>query len=183
VGLLPRNLPTRPIRWSKGPIDLSDPTVRGKNLRQVFMIRGLGIPACLVFPASLAIVGPLGCDRPTDHLPREAVSGRVTLDGMPLASGSISFYPESPDQPDRVSGSAPISDGTYSLARLRGLTPGTYRVSIISSGAVRADATPGPSPKAVAPVPADERSERESTLRLEVEKGGSNRREFALTDR
>ena len=33
-----------------------------------------------------------GCSRSSDELPREAVSGTVTLDGQPLANGTISSH-------------------------------------------------------------------------------------------
>jgi hypothetical protein len=68
----------------------------------------------------------------TDELPRQALSGTVSLDGQPLALGSIQFRPSSAAEPLPVG--AEIKDGTFKIPRDEGPTPGNYRVIINSSG-------------------------------------------------
>jgi hypothetical protein len=73
-----------------------------------------------------------------DGLPRQPVSGFVTLDGQPLASGAISFFPhllKDPDYP--VGAGAMIDRGYFSIPRGEGLVPGRYEVTI-NSAATRA---------------------------------------------
>jgi hypothetical protein len=73
----------------------------------------------------------VGCS--VDDLPRQPISGFVTLDSQPLASGAISFYPnllKNPDYP--VIGGAMIERGYFSIPRREGLVPGRYEVSINS---------------------------------------------------
>ncbi|MDD4789283.1 MAG: carboxypeptidase-like regulatory domain-containing protein [Pirellulales bacterium] len=62
-----------------------------------------------------------------DPLGRRAVSGTVTLDGAPLAEGSISFEPV---EQSTTSSGAVIANGAYAIAREQGLPPGKYRVVI-----------------------------------------------------
>ena len=72
--------------------------------------------------AAAALAGCSGSER----LP---VAGRVTLDGEPLPSGSITFASESGDVTVRVNLEA---DGSYTAGTHegRGLPPGRYLVSI-----------------------------------------------------
>src|SRR5262249_36161251 len=86
---------------------------------------------CLVsraFP-TLGRLNPAG--RSADNVPREAVSGSVSIDGNPLKSGAITFVPNGPDIPSQ--GGTPVVDGKYSIPRAQGLVPGKYKV-VISSG-------------------------------------------------
>ena len=69
-----------------------------------------------------------GCGRGPDHL--GVVSGKVTLDGQPLANAAVVFSP-------KTSGSQSLaitdSNGAYSLlysSRIRGAEPGVHRVAI-----------------------------------------------------
>ncbi len=63
-----------------------------------------------------------GCDSPAPADKREAVSGKVILDGVPLAEGTISF-----DVGDgAVPGNAEVRGGAYTLAA----KPGKNRVVI-----------------------------------------------------
>lgn len=62
-----------------------------------------------------------------DPLGRRAVSGVVTLDGAPLAKGSISFQPV---EQGVTSAGAVITDGAYTISREQGLPKGKYRVAI-----------------------------------------------------
>jgi hypothetical protein len=81
---------------------------------------------------TIGLVAPLcGCAQ-DDGLPRQEASGTVTLDGQPLASGTIQFQPAGNSQGAVVSGGAAITDGQYRIARETGLVPGTYKVLIVS---------------------------------------------------
>jgi hypothetical protein len=69
-----------------------------------------------------------------DGLPRQPVSGFVTLDGQPVSSGAISFYPSLVKDPDSyVSAGAMIDRGYFSIPRSAGLVPGRYEVMIHSA--------------------------------------------------
>lgn len=76
-------------------------------------------------------IGLWSCGGSDDGLPRQAVSGTVTLDWQPLESGTISFQPTSPGQATEAG--ANIKNGKYSIARHQGLVPGTYKVAIFSA--------------------------------------------------
>ena len=95
--------------------------------------------------AALAVcwaISAIGCGSSDGRYP---VSGDVTLQGQPLASGAIIF--ESSDGGSR--GGTTITDGKYSLPADQGLLPGTYvvRVSAVQS---QAEVTGPPGPEAVA---------------------------------
>src|SRR5436309_3067982 len=92
---------------------------------------------CLMIPKYflqwVVVVGmltPAGCGGPGDELPRQAVSGSVTLKGQPLPQGTIQFLPTTDKQP--TAGAVEIKDGKYSLPREQGLVPGSYKVMISS---------------------------------------------------
>jgi hypothetical protein len=73
-----------------------------------------------------------------DGLPRQPIAGFVTLDGQPLSSGAISFYPSSLKDPNYpVSGGAMIKRGYFSIPRWQGLVPGRYEVTINSADALK----------------------------------------------
>jgi hypothetical protein len=81
--------------------------------------------------ASLLIAGDLiavaGCGPASDRLP---ISGRITLDGVPLDSGSIHFTSK---DSERLSASgATIRHGEFNIPQEQGLPPGTYFVEISS---------------------------------------------------
>jgi hypothetical protein len=135
--------------------------------------------------AAIMAVGLLnlaGCSE--DDLPREAVSGSVTLDGNPLNSGVITFVPNGPDIPSQ--GGAPVVDGKYSIPRAQGLVPGKYKV-VISSGEGRPEkkvdtATDMPG---MPPIPAKQaippQYNAASILEASVTAGGKNQFDFNLT--
>ena len=140
-----------------------------------------------LIPCTLLVCWGCG-DAATDNLPRHAVSGSVTLDGKPLASGMISFDPDSAGQAHPVAGGGLIQDGSYSIAQAAGLTPGTYRVSIRSGGqdsAPAPDQAPGAPPKkaTAARDPIPDRYNAQLALKAEVKDGGSTRFDFDLKGR
>ena len=64
---------------------------------------------------------------------RVPVSGTVTIDGAPLAFGSILFEPLAGGENNRSGGGALESDGTFRVSAYTafdGLPPGQYRVAI-----------------------------------------------------
>ena len=126
-----------------------------------------------------------GCGGPGDELPRQPVSGTVTLDGKPLERGTIAFQPAS-GLP--TAAAVPIIGGSYSIARDHGLVAGPYKVSISSSPATAspidpATGTPPPPGKPIPP-PKEllpERYNASTTLTAEVTEQGSNTFDFPLT--
>ncbi len=115
----------------------------------------------------------IGCGPRSDRLP---VTGKVTLDGMPLDSGSIRFTSLG-DQKLLVSG-ALIQDGRYNIPEKKGLRPGAYRVQInspdLKAPPVMVPATPsGPSfPVPPERIPAEYNVDSKQTV--EVTAAGDN---------
>lgn len=77
-------------------------------------------PACIVL---LGISLLSGCGKGKSQ---STVSGRVTLNGVPIESGSILFVPID-ETPGGTSGTS-IAAGSFAVDR--GLVPGTYRVEV-----------------------------------------------------
>jgi len=86
----------------------------------------------------VAIVFSSGCSEPapTNLVP---VEGRVTFDGKPLASGSVSLRPESRETWDQPTGAISGADGHYAVYTngQRGALPGKYRVVIFASESIK----------------------------------------------
>lgn len=91
----------------------------------VFQRRTLGLGLVI---ASLAGLGGCGGG---DNLPREAVSGMVTVEAKPLKSGLITFVPVDAATPTQ--GGATVLEGKYEIPKTVGLVPGKYKV-VVSSG-------------------------------------------------
>jgi hypothetical protein len=139
----------------------------------------------LVASAALA-----GCGGAADNLPRQAVSGSVTFGGQPLALGRIQFEPSSAEAKAPAGGE--IKDGTFSIPRDEGPTPGDYKVMITSSGASASTTrtAPGAEPPAgskakmptIGPSPEliPKKYNSQTTLTARVEVGKSNTFEFPL---
>jgi hypothetical protein len=75
--------------------------------------------------ASLAAI--LGCGD-SDASSRAAVQGSVTLDGQPIAEGSITFFPTGTTAGPSAGGT--IENGRYSIPRANGVVVGQNRVEI-----------------------------------------------------
>jgi hypothetical protein len=71
-----------------------------------------------------------GCSQPADPWTRAAVSGRVTLDGVPLSEGTITFFPSGTTKGPAAGG--PIVEGRYAIPAAEGPVVGTNRVEIRS---------------------------------------------------
>ena len=140
---------------------------------------GAGRAAWLLLASALC----LGCEAGEDELPRESVSGRVTLDEAPLAKGWIMFSPAG-GAGTQVGGE--VSDGAYAIAKAQGPVPGSYVVMITAGGTLDGDPDdPAKRPtakdrlKATDPVP--NRYNTRTTLKAEVKAGGPNTLDFPLS--
>ncbi len=140
-------------------------------------MRRLAVALFVLSALGLAV----GCSGTTDDLPREAVTGTVTLDGAPLPSGSISF---SPDGGGPGGGGGTIKDGRFSIARDVGLPPGNYTVAINSSKPREDRTKPAQAGGGKAVDVAKEliptKYNSKSTLKVEIKKGGGNDLKLAL---
>ena len=149
---------------------MNDPTLVGPIATRP---RASGWAAALVALASAA-----GCEK-DDGLGRLAISGEATLDGRPLAAGSILFDPES----ERVGTAVGtlIRGGRFSIPREEGPAPGRYLVRIYASSDVQAPPPAGVSERAARPmvelIPAGYNSQ--TTLVADVTRGGANVFKFA----
>jgi hypothetical protein len=137
-----------------------------------------------------------GGEEAVDNLPRQAVSGSVTLDGKPLASGSIQFVPAGAAEGSAggvgVTAGAKIENGRYEIDRGHGPVPGTYKVAInsapvtptepakdtsVSPGGRRdAKARAKEMPKETLPA----KYNSKTTLEAQVKEGGSNTFDFPM---
>ena len=85
------------------------------------------LPVFVGLGVVLALLNGCGGAREYTGEQRFPLSGKVTVDGEPMASGVISFLPQ--EKGGRVSG-GPIKDGTYAVAEAMGPNAGKYRVEI-----------------------------------------------------
>ena len=95
----------------------------------------------------LMILSQAGC-APSDG--RQAIAGRVTLDGEPIAEGSINFRPI--DGTVGPSGGAKVVAGEFFVPADKGLMVGTYQVSVLcmrETGRTIQDPQMGPIPELV----------------------------------
>jgi hypothetical protein len=95
--------------WCAG----SSPLLRWGFGRHLFLFLGI-----------LPLLGLAGCGS-DDGLNRKAVKGKVTVNGVDIPNGSITFEPL---YAGGVGSGAVISQGAYSIAQKDGLPPGKYRV-------------------------------------------------------
>ncbi len=132
---------------------------------------------------AVACLTATGCAGSEDDLPREPVSGTVTMDDQPLAEGTIQFTPTAGGGAG-VGGGSPIENGRFSIARDKGLVPGSYRVAINASDQKsRGEPTKkGPVKKGLGLakelIPSKYNSG--STLTAEIKKGGSDDLKYDL---
>jgi hypothetical protein len=119
----------------------------------------------LISTVLLWAIAGCGGDNP---LGRKALQGTVTLDGAPIANGSIDFQPM---QAGGVQSGGVITGGKYSIRAEQGLPEGKYRVAIhasdASAGALPAGAMPGDDvPPVKELVPEEWNSKSEHTIEV-----------------
>jgi hypothetical protein len=130
-----------------------------------------------VFVLAASLVS--GCQSAND---RQPLSGEITLDGVPLDSGSIRFS-SLPGQ-KAVSSGAMIKAGNFDVPQEKGLPPGRYRVEISSPDAaaapvmMRAEAGEPAFPVAPERIPAEYNVNSQQTI--EVTAGSDNQFDFAI---
>jgi hypothetical protein len=136
-------------------------------------------------PVRALVLALAGCGAAEDDLPRQAASGRVTLDGAPLKRATIHFDPDGRGQAHPVAAGGVVIDGSYAIPRAQGPTPGSYRVSIFPApeGAGAPPAEEGPPAKRSRKPPAPLAYHSKDPLKAEVQAGGSNTFDFALSSR
>jgi len=143
------------------------------------MSRLRGRVSCLVLLGALAAAGCGGGGG--DTLPREPVTGTVTLNGVPVDHGNIQFRPVG-GQGDGTIAGAEIKGGKYSIPREQGPVAGGYRVIISSTeetGAPSGGDMPGQvTSGAKELIPA--KYNTSSNLDREIKKVGDNTLNFEL---
>lgn len=141
----------------------------------------VSIKVQIVFAWSLVgLAVCLGCGPKTDRLP---ISGKVTLDGAPLDSGSIRLVSQGGAKLQATG--AMIQAGDFSIPAEKGLLPGVYHVTI-SSPDVQAKPTmvseyPGGPAIPVTPDRIPPEFNTESKKTIEVTPDGDNEFSFDVT--
>jgi hypothetical protein len=138
------------------------------------------LTVALLFPGGLMLAG---CSS-GDGLARQPVSGSVTLDGAPLAKGTIRFMPTTNEAGTDTS--AEISGGKYAFSKTTGPVAGNYSVSITSIADPGIQAKEGmvpgsyrpPTPKDAVPAQYNVKT----TLTATVKAGASDPVDFILTE-
>jgi hypothetical protein len=142
--------------------------------------RRMGNPRSWAFVSGFCLLMLLGCS-PAGK--RQALEGTVTLDGKPLAEGSILFVPHTGTKGPTSGGD--IAQGRFSIAPGGGTFSGTFRVEITairSTGKKMMDPRAGKlTEETVQFIPA--RYNRQSELTAEVKSDGPNRFTFDLKSR
>jgi hypothetical protein len=126
--------------------------------------------------AMLAVLALVGCGPRSDRL---AITGTVTLDGVPLNSGSIRF--SSRDAASPMSAGAMIQDGAYYVPQEKGLRVGTYHVEISAPDAAAPPVLDRASGMKMAPerIPAEYNVNSEQTINVTAD--GDNAFDFAIS--
>ena len=121
-----------------------------------------------------------GCSgQDDDGIEREALSGTVTLGGVPLENASIQFVPKNANAGGGTS--AEVKGGKFKIPKERGAAVGGYMV-LISSATTEDGSTgeaPGIPPK-TKPDPIPKKYNVNSTLSAEVKSGTPNEFKFDL---
>lgn len=121
---------------------------------------------CLIL---LPLLMASGCGD-SDPLNRQAVSGKIMLDGELLADGTVEFTPVD----NGASSGATVKSGVFTIPQEKGLPPGNYvvRISAASSSGVTAE-LPGESNQISAEL-IPEKYNAKSELSFHVDDKGSN---------
>jgi hypothetical protein len=94
-----------------------------------------------VLCVGLLVVGMIGCTGSDDIGPVQQVTGKVTIDGTPLAGGTVTFHPDTKKGNKTKAGvSGVVKNGEYTLSSASitttkpGAPPGSYKVTISTQG-------------------------------------------------
>ncbi|QDT97285.1 hypothetical protein [Gimesia aquarii] len=124
-------------------------------------------------------LGTTGCGKSIEQASSSA-SGKITLDGKPLTSGTLNFYPAN----EGNSAFATInSDGTFTVntsAGTNGLEPGDYSV-VVSYEVPSMIDDEGAEVPGVNPIPARFRNEEAPEISITVPKSGTDALNIDLT--
>lgn len=139
--------------------------------------------ACLALIA-IGMLGVVGCGSGSGHK-TVPVSGKITLDGQPLAGANITFQPTASEKAGSAGpGSAATTDAagkfvlkTAEAKQRPGAVVGKHTVRIAGAQAQRAPDDDAQRPAAKDPVP--ERY-RDGSLTFEVPAAGTDKADFAL---
>jgi hypothetical protein len=128
----------------------------------------------------LLVVAVPGCGGAGDGIVRQAISGRVSLDGKPLDRGQLTLIPI---QAGPTAGGN-IADGVFTINRSEGPSAGKYRVMIVAirptGRRVRdADGPPGSTVEELANV-IPECYNTKTELEVDVKSEGANTFTFDL---
>ncbi len=130
--------------------------------------------------AGLALMVAFGCGS-GDGLPREKVSGTVTLGGKPVEAGRVTMLPA--DSSAGTGAAGAIEAGSFAIPADQGPVPGSYLVSISvpeAPAAGKDGGATGPASEKLAKELVPARYNTSTTLRATVEKGGKNQFTFNL---
>src|SRR6478752_9738183 len=109
-----------------------------------------------------------------------AVQGHVSLAGMPLEQGTVTFYLAAPES-QVPAGGALIQDGKFAIAAVQGLEPGKYKVAISAMEGASispADYAAGKSPVAAPKERVPAKYNSQSQLVVELQAGKTNQMDF-----
>ena len=147
--------------------------------RRVFA--SASIPALSMAAGGLLVVILAGCSSSAGLAP---VSGKVTLDGKPLADAHVAFQPMAGSKMPKSAGSFGVTNenGDFTLRTFDderpGAAVGSHRVLINLKRANTDDAPPRTPPKRL-----PERYNVQSELNFEVKPGGTSEANFDLKSR
>jgi hypothetical protein len=126
----------------------------------------------------------IGCN--SDSLDRTTVQGTVKINGTPVTTGNIAFYPKRGTECPSISGL--IKDGHYSIPRKNGPVPGNFTVKISATkqipGKVKdrfGNETDGVIIKSILPAQYDPMQGGKKILEAQISKG-KNIIDFDLND-
>jgi hypothetical protein len=143
--------------------------------------RAVDGPLALLWLLLVIIVTSPGCDQGPLPPKRGKLSGKVTLNGRPLANGAILFMAI---DPNGINVRATVKDGQYELAAPEGPTKGKYRVEFSAPSATKVrvpnDDAPGQFME-VAPETLPPRYNRASQITVDYDPDRNQPHDFQLT--
>lgn len=148
--------------------------------------RRSNLPLAVVLVSCL-LIGAIGCSKDYETVP---VSGRVTLDGNPLANVGITFVPLAEDKQDPNIGPGSLgktdADGHFTLQTVEGDKGAVPTEHIVRMSAPVSQGGSGTGDELAAPARTEKKSElprsaQDGTLRFAVPPEGTDQADFELT--